>query len=350
VTTDVSPAVPPPPRDHGWVDDGLGVLSCVAGDEHTPTHLVACPYYLRQDVAARLPGADLTGPATVTWKGQPHYKMAYLARPQSWRTLIGALDPRHRVRPLPWSLFSAVHRAAVTDVVDPRDAYRAAIRRTGTTHPAASLLATLADDLADPGNDAGSLGLTGSAALDPARLGTGNDIDLIIYPGPAASGIEHALRALGARFLSDLAADADLRTTAYQATRLMPRLADPATSRTLLARRNDVAWLGQLRIDLTYAGQPPAQTTTLMYDRPSVGRIRAGGTVTAIGDGFPVRLTVNSPHVDNLLITARGYQGAFRVGDRLRFTAALHRGDGRPFASLDDASGHRLTLKQEGQP
>jgi hypothetical protein len=327
------------------------VLSCVAGDEHTLTHLVACPYYLRWDVAERLPGVDLSMPPTVTWRGHPHYKIAQLAGPWSWRTLIDALDPRHGVQPLKWSLFSAINRANVTQTMDPREAYRAIIRHhAGASHPTARLLTRLAEGLGDRGNHHGSLGLTGSAALDPARLGTGNDIDLIIYPGLHVARIEPVLEGFGARFLADLAADADPRVARYQAARLMPRLADLATGTILLTRRKDVAWLGQLRIDLTHARPRPTQTAAPTYDRPPVGRIRACGTVTQIDDGFPVWLTMDSKHVDRLLVTARGYQGALRLGDRLRFTGTLHSGDGRPFASLDDVSGHRVTLEQEGQP
>jgi hypothetical protein len=55
------------PTDHGWVDDQCGVLSCIAGDLHTASTIVACPYYLRRDVLIELspqpgPGGRQTQP------------------------------------------------------------------------------------------------------------------------------------------------------------------------------------------------------------------------------------------------------------------------------------------------
>lgn len=77
--------------DHGWVDDGLGILSCVAGHEQSATQLVACPYYLSHDVVTRLPGAVPEGRPTVTWKGHRYYKITQLASPQDWGTLVARL-------------------------------------------------------------------------------------------------------------------------------------------------------------------------------------------------------------------------------------------------------------------
>lgn len=347
-----NPSTPPPvPGDHGWVDDGHGVLSCVAGDAHPPSQVVACPYYLRSDVAEHLPGVDLRQGPSLTWKGHPHYKIAQLAPPRSWSGLVRALHARHGVRPLRWSLFSTVQHSAILAAVSPADAYRTALHHEhNTDHPVRRLLHQLADAAGDPGNVHGALGLTGSAAIDPARLGAGNDTDLIIYPGAGASRVLPALQRLGARFLTDLAATGDPRATTYLATRLMPAITDPPSTRVLARRRRDVAWLDQHRIDLTYAGNPTTLDGDLPYDRPPVGHLHASATVTGITSGFPVALKVDSGQINRLLITARGFQDTFRIGDRLRFTATLHRGDDGPFASLDDASGHRLSIEQEGQP
>lgn len=342
---------PTVPGDHGWVDSGHGVLSCVAGDAHPTSQVVACPYYLRRDVAERLPGVDLRQGPSLTWKGHPHYKIAQLVPPRSWSGLVRTLHARHGVRSLRWSLFSTVQRSAIVAVVSPADAYRSALHHEHTTdHPVRRLLHQLADAAGDPGNVHGALGLTGSAALDPDRLGAGNDTDLIIYPRPGASRVLPALQRLGARFLSDLAAAGDPRATTYLATRLMPAIADEPSTRLLTRRRRDVAWLGQHRIDLTYAGNPTSPGADLPYDRPPAGRLYAAATVTGITSGFPVELHVDSGQIDRLLITARGFQDVFRIGDRLRFTATLHRGDDGPFASLDDVSGHRLSIEREGQP
>jgi hypothetical protein len=349
--TGTRPAPPAVPGDHGWVDDGHGVLSCVAGDAHSPSQVVACPYYLRRDIAERLPGADLRQGPSLTWEGHPHYKIAQLAPPRSWSSLVQALPARHGVRPLRWSLFSSVQRSAIRGAVSPAAAYRTALHHGhDADHPVRRLLRQLADEAGDPGNVHGSLGLTGSAAIDPARLGAGNDTDLIIYPGAGAPLVLPALQRLGARFLPELVAVGDPRATTYLTTRLMPAITDEPSTRVLTRRRRDVAWLGQHRIDLTYAGSPTSPDASLPYDRPPVGRLHATATVTGIAPGFPVALKVESGQIDRLLITARGFQGVFRIGDRLRFTATLHRGDDDPFASLDDASGHRLSIEQEGQP
>lgn len=47
------------PTDHGRVDNQGGVLSCIAGDLHSATTVVACPYYLRRDVLDALPASIL---------------------------------------------------------------------------------------------------------------------------------------------------------------------------------------------------------------------------------------------------------------------------------------------------
>jgi hypothetical protein len=357
----VSPDSPPLPLplgcgsiagDHGWVDDGMGVLSCVAGDEYSATQVVACPYYLRHDVVARLPGAIRAGRSTVTWNGHCYYKITQLADPQNWRALVAALPIEHGVRPFAWSLFSGVDRAVVAGTLDPRDALCAALHHyAGTTHSAGSLLGTLAERLGDCRNHAGSLGLTGSAALDLARLGRGGDVDLIVYPLLEPTEVIGCLEELGARFLPDLATVGDSRVTVYRSSRLMPPLTDAVTSRTLLARRMDVAWIGRLRLDLTFRPQDPVQVPEVRYAVPPAGRIRGRATVTSISDGYPVHLSVESPRIEHLLVTARGYQGALRVGDRVRFAATLHRpGEAATYASLDDACGHTLSLATEGQP
>ena len=38
------------PVDHAWLDNGHGILSCVAGHRHAPDAVAVCPSYLRADV------------------------------------------------------------------------------------------------------------------------------------------------------------------------------------------------------------------------------------------------------------------------------------------------------------
>jgi len=344
-----SVSVPATPVDHGWLDDGHGVLSCVAGDEHTPTAIAACPYYLRTDVVAALDQLarplwtpDLT--PTLLWRGEPYHKITRLAGPQTWPRLVTALPATHGLRRLAWSLFSELDAARVVRTVDPRDAFRAALADPTGMGNALALLGELCALVGDPGNRAGLLGLTGSAALDPALLGRTNDIDLMVYPGTDQPRLLGGLRALGARFLADLH-HTDPRRSAYLASRLMPPTTDPATLRALYGRRHDVAWVDDLRIDLTYGGEHGVQLVTLPYTTPPTGRYRGTLTVTGVEDRYPVVLHVADADIDRLLITARGYQGAFRPGDRIRVDAAMHRPTHpAPFASVDDAAGHTITL------
>jgi hypothetical protein len=38
------------PVDHAWLDNGHGILSCVAGHRHASDAVAVCPFYLRADV------------------------------------------------------------------------------------------------------------------------------------------------------------------------------------------------------------------------------------------------------------------------------------------------------------
>lgn len=384
--------------DHGWIDDGAGILSCVAGDDHTVDRLAVCPYYLRQDVVDRLTrsGFRATGPATVRRHGASYTKITALAGPAHWRQLVAALPTLHGLQTLAWSLFSGLDQSALRDgdalhaggaVVDPRDAFTAALRhysapagrpdRDGWTTPAraATLLRKVAAAIGDPDNTRGSLGLTGSAGLDLAQLGRGEDIDLVVYPATEPEAVDSALVRSGARFLPELAATGDARAADYLTGRMMPPIADPATARALLGRRRDVAWINDLRIDLTYGIDHARTLPALPYAVPPVSRFTGTATVTAVHPGYPVRFDLDpdpasGPTPDQLIVTARGWQGALQVGDRLLLTADLHqtasrqppaahpartragtdiqaeaqRREVRTFVSIDDAAGHALTL------
>ncbi|MGF1647544.1 MAG: hypothetical protein ACFCVF_11590 [Kineosporiaceae bacterium] len=376
--------------DHGWVDDGAGVLSCIAGDHHSADQLVACPYYLRGDIVRRLVrhGFELAGPPSVRRRDGGYTKITALAGPARWRELVAALTPEHGVQPLAWSLFSSVDLTASpghVSIIDPRDAFAVALRHHPVGRAAArahALLTGLAAAV-DPAGRSGALGLTGSAALDPDQLGTGQDVDLIVYPAAGGAGlVEAELTRAGARFLPDLAAACDPRAGDYQRGRMMPPIADAATATALLPRRRDVAWVEDLRIDLTYGldhthhlPEPAHQP----YATAPAARFTGATTITAVHPGYPVPLDLaplpldgREPAPGRLVITARGWQGALRPGDELQITAALHAGAPPPpgrvgradalasslgpgkreaswpessrWVSIDDAAGHALAL------
>jgi len=345
--------------DHGWIDDGGGVLSCIAGDLHTPTRAAVCPYYLRADIVAALPDHRGVPPEpALRWHGDAYYKISQLCQPSGWRQLIAALPTVHQLRPLPWSLFTALDHTTSALVLDPRAALRIALRSSSS--PVTETLAAILTGLGDHSNEVGVLGLTGSAALDPTRLPSvaERDVDLTIYPAaftaePAGSApydvpalLIEVLRSHGAVFLADLPAD-DPRRERFLRSRLMPPTADPASAEVFLRRRTDLAWIGELRLDLTLS-HPRPPTDDLPYTRPAAARTVHHGVIVTVTDTYPVRIGLrchtSSPPLD-VLITARGYQTALRPGDRITVVGNLHHPpDGRRFLSVDDCADHRLTL------
>jgi hypothetical protein len=167
---------------------------------------------------------------------------------------------------------------------NPRDALAAALRAPDRG-PSAELLGRLVAAAGDPSNRSGSFGLTGSAALAPPRLRPDTDIDLLVYLDPAcANTLWSALTGLRAVDLGALSPN-DLRLHDYRATRTMPPVASPATRATMWSRRRDVAWIGNQRLDLTFAMPHTKTVETLAYDRQPVGtstdRSRSAASSTA---------------------------------------------------------------------
>lgn len=345
----------PPPTDHAWITDQHGVLACIAGDTHTPTTFIGCPYYLHHDVVSALPTtvrprwrAD-TQP-TLTYQNRRYFKITELAWPHEWRALIDALPETHALAPAAWSLLSMLTPAPGVSVLDPRQALIERID-TAPTSRSVWLIRSLLEGLGDPTNDRGMLGLTGSAALDPAKLVTGTDLDLLIYPPTSTADLAPVLNALGARFLADLP-DTDPRLADYQRSRIMTPVADPATSKILRRRRRDVCWLDGLRVDLTDATGQQRQVPHLIYQRAPDALINTTLTIGHISPDYPAVVTADDVAGTQLVITARGYStGVLLPGDRLRLRASLHKPSAAaPFLSLDDAAGHELHLLEQEQP
>jgi hypothetical protein len=219
------------------------------------------------------------------------------------------------------------------------------IADAGQGVPTQRLLVELLHQVGDQGNRAGGLGLTGSAALDPAKTVTGNDLDLLVYDSIDLSRLRQALTRMGAIFLADLKS-ADQRLKAYDASRIVPPIANEATRCLFRARRRDVAWISGQRIDISRARNRSTWLPELIYARPPVARHRGEYAITEIDDTCPVTLHVRGDdEVTRVVITARGYQEALRPGDRILLDGFRHRGtDGDTFASLDDAAGHSIML------
>jgi hypothetical protein len=341
------------PLDHAWFDNGHGILSCVAGHEHAPDTIAACPYYLRSDVVEKLParfrpGARTASAQPLRYRGSSYHKVTSLAPPQRWRELVAALPPHHRLRPCTWSTISAVDTSDVAGTLDPRDALAAALRAPNRG-PSAELLGRLVAAADDPGNRSGSFGLTGSAALAPPNLRPNTDIDLLVYLDPASEDtLWSALAGLRAVSLGDLTPN-DMRLHDYRASRTMPPVANPATRATMWRRRRDVAWIGTQRLDLTFATPHTKTVDTLAYDHQPVGPFHGQVTVNGVIDRHPVLLEVYGADVSSVIVTARGFQSSFRPGDRLAIRGLRHDSTDGPHASIDDCAGHHVTLLEDNR-
>jgi hypothetical protein len=337
--------------DHAWIDNGRGVLSCVAGEQHTQATAVVCPYYLRTDLADALAPQRLPHDPTLTWRGEGYVKVTRLCAPAHWTRLVAGLPTEHGLRPMAWSLLTGLGAERWVRVLDPRDALRAALR--DGHGPSVTLLAQLCTALGDPGNAAGLLGLTGSAALvatrlDASRTGTSSDIDLTIYPDADVGAVRAAIASVGGQFPAELPNTAS-RRIAYQRSRMMPPTSDEHSQSVFWRRRQDLAWIGSLRLDLTRSDAVGTSTSALAYAYRPIGGWDAAVTVAAVRDRYPVTLHVDHPDVHRVQITARGHQTTLRPGDRLALRGLLHRPTDEPaFASIDDAAGHQIILISPG--
>lgn len=337
------------PVDHAWLYNGHGVLCCVAGHRHATDAVAVCPYYLRTDVVDQLPGhLRATGelPAPLRYSDGLFYKVTGLVRPERWHDLAASLPTSHGLRPCAWSVFSALDPMRVVAGHDPRDALRTVLAATDSGL-AVDLLARLVAGLGDPGNEHGSVGLTGSIALAPERIGRAGDIDLLLYlPAVRRAEVDVVLRGLGARFLADLVAGDDPRLGDYCQSRVMAPVCRPTSREVFWSRRRDVAWVGEQRIDLTWAESHAAVEPELPYERPPARPYRGELRVRAVSEQFPVLAEVDGPEgITGLHITARGLQDSLLRGDLVTVAGSLHHDhDGGRFVSVDDAAGHHLDL------
>jgi hypothetical protein len=265
--------------------------------------------------------------------------------------LLARLPCTAGVRQLPGTPYVGVDLTRQVTYLDARHAFTRAVTGTGSgwLH---DQLAALAAAFGDPGNRRGALGLSGLAALDPSRLyaprGTPARLDVVLFPAAAPQGLDVAevLRSLGAVLAADLAIS-DPRLIRYQAQRRSLGTSTAASDERLRARRADVAWLGNVQLDLTRCG-PRRQTRELPYAAPPLYRTTRRVTVVDVIDSCPVTLQVTGAEpCTELVVGAAGFQTVFRPGDRLTVDGAVH-GDpadpGRPrWISVDDHAGHRIT-------
>ena len=156
------------------------------------------------------------------------------------------------------------------------------------------------------------------------------------------------IHASGGRYLADLPPD-DPRLAAYTASRFLPASPRAAEARARLwSRRDDVAWIANVRLDLTRVPDHARTDQRLPYTATDLGPITTTLTLDTVSPGFPAQLTGQTRHGNRLavLVTARGYDSVLRPGDRIHLTGRLHTQlDEAPFASVDDQPGHHLDLE-----
>jgi hypothetical protein len=350
----VRPAHPPECLiDHTYLDNGRGVLFCVAGSCHTPALVVGCPYYLRDDIVDQL-GATVRsrpgrGARPLVYGGQAYFKISLLAAPGDWGHLLARLDPAHGIDPLPTPLLATLDRRRVAGCVEPRTAARDAAR---SPHGHGCLQQSLIDLLGavgDPGNEHGHIGFTGSAALDSTRLCDGEDLDLLVYPSLTPTALENAVRVCGGQFLADLK-PGDPEYDRYAASRFLPATPVPGDQRRLWSRRRDVLWLGGGRMDVTQVPARASIVADLPYALPDLGPCYVKGFVAQVEPGYPLRLMVvrddDMGVPVTVLVTARGYDSVFMAGDHLAINGRTRGGRGHdPFVTVEDAPGHRIALR-----
>ena len=331
--------------DHAWLDNGQGVLTCVAGSQHTRELAAGCPYYFRGDLAAQLTPGSRPSRGGLHYRGAWYVKVTHLAAPGRWHDLIAQLPPAHGLSPLPCSLLSALDLRNVVACVEPRAALCQAAAQPPHGHDCGQRwLTALLTALGDPQGERGDLGLTGSAALDLTRLCRGNDLDLLVYPSLDPDRLRRAVHQLGGRFLCDLHPD-EPAWQQYAATRPLPGTLQPDARARLWARRWDVCWLGGLRVDFTRVPEYAMVLPVLPYAAADLGPYQGNATVTAVAIGYPVALEVRASDCTRVLITARGYEGVFRPGDRILIAGRRRGGPGHvPFVSVDDHPHQRVTL------
>jgi hypothetical protein len=348
-----TPVYPATLVDHSWLV-GDGVLFCVAGSAHTTTAVAGCAYWIRDDLAAGIaPPAWAPAGRPLTFRGATYRKLPALANPADWPTVHNRLSGRG-ITALPASLLAAFDPAAAPDSIDPRVAAQGAASLPAHQHDCGRrILHDLHTALGDPHAEAGLLGLAGSAALDPTRLCAGTDLDLLTYPGLADETLTAAIHSRGGVYLADIGRG-DPRRLAFDASRFLPARPDAANRNRLWARRRDVAWIGDVRLDLTAVPAAGRLVNHLPYAGPDLGPITTPLTVTAVEPGYPTHLTGTAPDRGELTVwvTARGYDGALRPGDRIHLSGRRRPATGGPsggreLVTVDDWPGHHLHLEAE---
>jgi hypothetical protein len=281
--------------------------------------------------------------------GRHYWKIDTLTGSTDWHQVTAQLDPTHGIRPLRWSLLSTLEIKRVRRCIEPRTAVRRGVRQRHGHDCGQRQLRDLLAALDDPGNRHGHLGLTGSAALSQIRLCDAEDLDLLLYPSLPADALRWAIRQCGGQFLADLQST-DARYRRYADSRTLPATPTQHAQAKLWARRYDVAWLGDTRIDLTAVPSRPTILDELPYAATDLGPFHDHGVVATVVPGYPVWLHLHAGsslgRTVLVLVTARGYDGVFRPGDHI-VVSGRRRGspERRPFVSVEDWPGHGLALR-----
>lgn len=296
------------PLDHSYVETTRGVLFCLAGSRHTSTELLGCPYYATRAAAGEW--AD-TGATALVRDGVEYVRLRQPVRLTpaervSWAEQLG-------VRPLPFAHLTALSRTDVRAILDPRDLLEERLKGPHDHGCAHTLLHTLLDRMGDPDGTSGLVGLTGSAALDDRPICDADDLDFLLYPPLDLLAWTDAVRAADYVVLGELRPDS-AHLHAYAASRKIAGKRTLASWRAAARRRLDVAWVGDVKVDLTEVGAP-ADATRFPHDGRPCGRVQVAGRVETVERGYPFRVRLADGRT--VVVAARGQQRTIRPGDRV---------------------------------
>ncbi|MBT8228294.1 MAG: hypothetical protein HKP61_12815 [Dactylosporangium sp.] len=344
MTGEAAHAGPPPLYDHTYVRLEDGSLFCVAGNQHTPTEVLGCLYYAPTSRIGDwgIPADQAPGPPrTVAPDGSPMTKIGpVVARgPARFTAPLGARG----VRWWPTTHLQAVARDRITAVFDPVAALAKALTAGHGHGCPQDVLTRLVGEATSGQVPTGRLGLTGSASLHPTNLRTARDLDLVLLPPVRLATFTTA--GTGYQPLADLDT-ADPRRRHYLATRLSQRAMDVSETRTVVARRRDVGWVGPVQIDLTEIAAPAPIRESWWFDQPSTGLANQDGTIATVGDGYPFHLTLTGSDRP-VLVSRRGWQGVLRPGDHIAARGPVFPDGGIPVLVVDDCPDHALHLRNQ---
>ena len=328
-------------RDHGYLVLTDGSLFCVAGNQHTSTEVLGCLYYTPASAIDdwNLPSEHLH---TLRPRTAPDGSACYKIGPIITREPAAFARPLNDrgVRWWPSTHLQAVARDRIAAVLDPVAELARTVRGRHSHSCPLGTLVRLADLAAAGGVPPNQIGLTGSASFNDTNICTVNDLDLILVHPVRFAMFARSVRD-GWNPLAWLTSE-DARRERYLAERLPSTMIGTAETRTVTARRLDVGWVDQVRVDLIEVIDRSDSVDQWPFDLSSLGIAEITGTVTEIGPGYPFNISL--AECDHLImITRRAWQGVLRPGDQVMVRGEVFADSARCLV-IDNRRQHSLRL------